>query len=74
MRHVPQVSLENESLAEPFVLTNSNFRYLYWNVKQQLAHHSVTGCNMRPGDLLGSGTISGPVRASLLRHCVGCIA
>ena len=38
MRHVPQVSLENESLAEPFVLTNSNFRYLYWNVKQQLAH------------------------------------
>lgn len=32
---------------------------MYWNVKQQLVHHSVTGCNMRPGDLLGSGTISG---------------
>ena len=33
----------------------------YWTMKQQLAHHTVTGCNMRPGDLLASGTISGPV-------------
>jgi len=32
---------------------------MYWTVEQQLAHHSVTGCNMRSGDLLGSGTISG---------------
>lgn len=32
---------------------------MYWSMKQQLAHHSVTGCNMRPGDLLASGTISG---------------
>eukprot|EP00933_Yihiella_yeosuensis_P072277 TRINITY_DN80627_c0_g1_i1.p1 TRINITY_DN80627_c0_g1~~TRINITY_DN80627_c0_g1_i1.p1 ORF type:complete len:456 (-),score=89.74 TRINITY_DN80627_c0_g1_i1:97-1464(-) len=40
-------------------ISRSNFRNLYWNVKQQLVHHSVTGCNMRPGDLLGSGTISG---------------
>ena len=39
----------------------SNFRYMYWTMKQQLAHHTVTGCNMRPGDLLASGTISGPV-------------
>jgi hypothetical protein len=34
---------------------------MYWTMKQQLAHHAVTGCNMRPGDLLASGTISGPV-------------
>jgi hypothetical protein len=34
---------------------------MYWTMKQQLAHHTVTGCNMRPGDLLASGTISGPV-------------
>jgi len=40
-------------------IAKSNFRHMYWNVKQQLVHHSVTGCNMRPGDLLGSGTISG---------------
>lgn len=32
---------------------------MYWNMKQQLVHHTVTGCNMRPGDLLASGTISG---------------
>jgi fumarylacetoacetase len=35
---------------------------MYWTMKQQLAHHAVNGCNMHPGDLLGSGTISGPVR------------
>ena len=39
----------------------SNAQHLYWTMKQQLVHHAVTGCNMCPGDLLGSGTISGPV-------------
>lgn len=38
-----------------------SLQYMYWTMKQQLAHHSVNGCNMRPGDLLASGTISGPV-------------
>eukprot|EP01134_Creolimax_fragrantissima_P001735 CFRG1735T1 len=38
----------------------SNFKYMYWTMKQQLTHHSISGCNMQPGDLLGSGTISGP--------------
>ena len=37
----------------------SNFKYMYWNMSQQLAHHTVNGCNMRVGDLCGSGTISG---------------
>ena len=37
----------------------SNFRNMYWNMNQQLAHHSVNGCNIRSGDLFGSGTISG---------------
>ncbi len=41
-------------------VSRTNFRHLYWNVCQQLAHHTVNGCNMRPGDLLASGTISGP--------------
>lgn len=40
-------------------ITHSNFRNMYWNMKQQLVHHAVTGCTMRAGDLLGSGTISG---------------
>jgi fumarylacetoacetase len=38
----------------------SNFKHLYWNVCQQLAHHTVNGCNLRTGDLLASGTVSGP--------------
>jgi fumarylacetoacetase len=38
----------------------SNFKYLYWNVSQQLAHHTVNGCNIQVGDLYASGTISGP--------------
>jgi len=42
-------------------VSRSNFKYMYWSMKQQLAHHSISGCNMQPGDLLGSGTISGPV-------------
>ncbi|CAK9156849.1 unnamed protein product [Ilex paraguariensis] len=42
------------------VVTRSNFKHLYWTVTQQLAHHTINGCNLRPGDLLGTGTISGP--------------
>uniref|UniRef100_A0A4W4FZK3 Fumarylacetoacetase n=1 Tax=Electrophorus electricus TaxID=8005 RepID=A0A4W4FZK3_ELEEL len=41
-------------------ICESNFKYMYWTMKQQLAHHTVNGCNVRPGDLLASGTISGP--------------
>ena len=51
------------------VIARSNARHLYWNVRQQLAHHTVTGCNARPGDLMASGTISGPTpdsRGSML--------
>lgn len=41
-------------------LCTSNAKHLYWNICQQLAHHTVNGCNLRPGDLLATGTISGP--------------
>ena len=41
-------------------ITRSNFRHLYWTMAQQLAHHTSSGCNLRTGDLMGSGTISGP--------------
>ena len=40
-------------------ISNSNMKYLYWTFPQQITHHTVTGCNMNVGDLLGSGTISG---------------
>ena len=45
---------------EETLICESNFKYMYWNMVQQLAHHSVNGCNIRCGDLMGSGTISGP--------------
>jgi fumarylacetoacetase len=41
-------------------LSRSNFRHAYWSVSQMVAHHTVNGCNLQPGDLLGSGTQSGP--------------
>lgn len=56
-----EVTLRAAGMAAPVVISRSNFSHLYWNIKQQLVHHTVTGCNMRPGDLLGSGTISGAV-------------
>ena len=46
--------------SEEKVVTNSNFKYMYWTIEQQLAHHTVNGCNMQVGDMCGSGTISGP--------------
>lgn len=45
-------------------LTNTNFKYLYWSMNQQLTHHAVNGCNIRTGDLMGSGTISGQTKDS----------
>jgi fumarylacetoacetase len=44
----------------PVVISRTNSRHLYWNMAQQLAHHTSNGCSLRPGDLLASGTISGP--------------
>jgi fumarylacetoacetase len=41
------------------IIAKSNFKYLYWNIAQQLAHQTVNGCNINVGDLYGSGTISG---------------
>ncbi|CAN9506859.1 unnamed protein product [Ophioblennius macclurei] len=54
------VSLKGQGMAEAANICRSNFKYMYWTMKQQLAHHTVNGCNVRPGDLLASGTISGP--------------
>ncbi len=42
------------------IVTRTNFKYMYWNICQQLAHHTVNGCNVRIGDMCASGTISGP--------------
>ena len=45
--------------SEETVVCNSNFKYMYWNMAQQLAHHTVNGCNIEVGDMYASGTISG---------------
>ena len=55
-----EVSIKPEG-KDASVVCRSNFRHCYWTMKQMLTHHAVNGCNMRPGDLLGSGTISGVV-------------
>lgn len=54
-----QVAIQPEH-ADETVVSNSNYRYMYWNMNQQLAHHTVNGCNIHAGDLMASGTISGP--------------
>ncbi len=59
-----QMAIQPEGMQET-VVTNSNFKYMYWTMVQQLAHHTVNGCNVRSGDLMGSGTLSGPTKDSL---------
>jgi len=58
-----KATLETEN-GDLNLLTESNFKYLYWSMSQQLAHHTSNGCNVRAGDLMGSGTISGPTKNS----------
>jgi fumarylacetoacetase len=55
-----EVALQSETMASPEIICRTNFKHLYWSLAQQLAHHTVNGCNLRPGDLLASGTVSGP--------------
>lgn len=54
-----QVKLQSSAGEPSSTICRSNFKNLYWTVAQQIAHHTVTGCNMQPGDLIASGTISG---------------
>lgn len=58
-----QVSIQPEA-SEEKVISNSNFKYMYWCMQQQLAHHTVNGCNVNVGDMMASGTISGPTEDS----------
>lgn len=58
-----EVFIKPEGKQESSV-SKSNFSYLYWNISQQLAHHTVNGCNINVGDMMASGTISGPEKAN----------
>lgn len=52
----------------PHRVSLGNFRHMYWTVAQMLVHHASNGCNLRPGDLIASGTVSGPEKGS--RGCL----
>jgi fumarylacetoacetase len=54
-----EVGLKTPTMSEPATIAKGNFRSMYWNVCQQITHHASNGCNLRVGDLLASGTISG---------------
>ena len=58
-----EVDLQAPSMSSPHTVCRSNTKHLYWTMRQQLAHHTINGCNARPGDLMASGTISGPTEA-----------
>jgi fumarylacetoacetase len=60
-----EVHLQSTKMTAPQRISRSNFRHLYWSLRQQVAHHTVNGCPLRPGDLLASGTVSGPTPDSL---------
>jgi len=69
----------NASVSDPksqqtYSICNTNYKYMYWTPLQQIAHHTINGCNLQPGDLLSSGTISGPEKeqqACLIERNIG---
>ena len=67
-----KVDMKSEGMSDYHTISNSNYNFLSWSFPQMIAQHSATGCNMRAGDLLGSGTISAPDPSgygSLLEIC-----
>lgn len=67
-----EVFLESDTMrrqgVEPTRLSEGNFSTMYWTTAQMLTHHASAGCNLRPGDLMASGTVSGPEKGS--RGCM----
>jgi len=60
-----EIHLRTKKLRSPVCLSRSNFRHAYWTPAQIVTHQASNGCNLQPGDLLGSGTISGPAPDAL---------
>ena len=58
-----EVAIQPEN-ADETIVSRSNFKYMYWSMAQQLAHHTINGCRVNSGDMMGSGTISGPTEDS----------
>lgn len=58
------LSLKSEQMKEYQEIANTNYKYMYWDISQQVTHHTSNGCNLETGDILGTGTISGPTPSS----------
>lgn len=61
-----EISFEIETANNKATVAVTNSKYLYWSMEQQVAHHTVNGCNLQIGDLLGTGTISGKEKQALV--------
>ncbi len=58
-----EVQIESDKFSA-YTISKSNYKYMYWNMNQQLAHHTVNGCDINAGDIMASGTISGNIESS----------
>ena len=63
-----EVWLRTPNLREPFRVSRGSFRHMYWTLAQMVAHHASNGCPLRSGDLIASGTVSGPEKEN--RGCL----
>ncbi len=63
-----EVWLRSASMPEPALISRGSFKDMYWTLAQMVAHHASNGCPLRPGDLIGSGTVSGPEKRN--RGCL----
>ncbi len=63
-----EVWLKTAQLTEPFLISRSSFKDMYWTLAQMVAHHASNGCPLKPGDLIASGTVSGPEKIN--RGCL----
>lgn len=63
-----EVWLRSPSMADPVRISRGSFKTMYWTLAQMVAHHSSNGCPLRPGDLIASGTVSGPAKEN--RGCL----
>jgi fumarylacetoacetase len=63
-----EVGLRSARMSEPFQISRGHFRDMYWTAGQMVSHHTSNGCRVRPGDLIASGTVSGPLKEN--RGCL----
>jgi fumarylacetoacetase len=63
-----EVWLRTASLSDPFLVSRGSFKHMYWSLAQMVTHHASNGCPLRAGDLIGSGTVSGPEKEN--RGCL----